>query len=1164
MPSFEYDRDEFLGPIGGLSHFKGETIPDLFYDGTYASLFRKNALDFPDYPFATFSAVNTTYTYSQLLHSATCFGAGLVQLGIPAGACIAVALPNSIDALTAQCSVLSSGYSGIWVNPAYGLDELTHSVSDVDAAAIVLPAAYAGTDKRPTLRQLAAALPNLTIIVSGLPSSSDPSVDPLDVALTPFCDVSLDPATSDAQFAALEAQAAAVTPDDTCLMSYTSGSTGTPKAVVHTHATVVNAALQMRTFRGFAPGPESQVHLSPTPMFFTAASIMTTHCAALSARHLVITPLPFNVAHVIQAIDRYQINFLVGVPATYLALFAHPDWAAVRDSPNFKPVQATVSAAPVSVELLNAMRREFGDCCRVSAGFGMTETGCLVTQARFDKMDLSELPGSAGMVCPNCEVRLCAEAAPTTPVPVGHKGEVQVRLPMLFKRYYRRPDLTAECFTDDGWFRTGDVGVFRPSGVLSIVGRLKDMIIRGGVNVFPPEIEAYIDRACRMPPLSVASSAVVGTAHPALGEVPVAFVVRSPGAPPINPTELEDGVIAALAESDLADFKRPTRVFPLQAFPRTGTGKISKPLLRKQLKDVLEAERLSSLHAAANAGDAPAYVPNTDAYAIATVFATALATKDPATGKETPLPLAAIAPDASFFGRLGGSSISASVAVLGLRDAFPDVPEAVFGFESFYATPTVAGVAARVAKAKAAAVAPAAENAGARVPNLPSPEEMKQFVDAAALPTNLLARIRALAPAPTGDAATKQDVLLTGATGFLGVFLLHDLLGRPDVATVHCVVRGSATQSPAQRLKARCERAGVPLSAADCRRVVCHDGDVSRPQLGLSDACYRAVVTDATQLGTVVHNAAVVHWTRPFAEMAAANVDAALYALEAAVNSPTTVARRLVFVSTISTAPTMADYAPNAAPVPARLRPLSPATVPYPRFGYATTKFAAEALLLSAIETNPTALAGRVSVLRPGFISSLSTPPHSANTDDYIARVVSACVSARCCPDWDDTTAADLVPVDAVAKAIIDASYLRATPANVANIVPPSPLPWRRVFEALRAAGFELPVRPYADWRAAIAAQGPANALYPLLAMFGRDSWVGKRGLRYEAGINLPSVNSTVDGFVAGEPTATDAYLASWIRSLISVGFLPAPEGSTVIVDASRRISRDSAAATAF
>ena len=360
--------------------------------------------------------------------------------------------------------------------------------------------------------------------------------------------------------------------DDLAALVYTSGTTGRPKGAMLTQGNLASNALTLREAWAFEAG---DVLLHALPIFHVHGLMVALHTAMLSACEVIFLER-FRASEVLACLP--DATVMMGVPTHYSRLLAHPSF----DTEACRRIRLFVSgSAPMTAALHRAVAERTG--CEVLERYGMSETLMITSNPYHGR----RVPGTVGFALPGVEVRVCADDG--GPV-VGQVGMVQVRGPNVGPGYWRRPDATTESRTAGGWLITGDIGRLDSAGRLTLEGRAADMIISGGYNVYPAEIEQALDgHPC------VAESAVVGLDHPDLGEAVVAFVVTV-DIELLAPAEATDDAVVigarppadqeALAAElkdalgDLARFKHPKRYVFVEGLPRNAMGKALKAELR--------------------------------------------------------------------------------------------------------------------------------------------------------------------------------------------------------------------------------------------------------------------------------------------------------------------------------------------------------------------------------------------------------------------------------------------------------------------------------------------------------------------------------------------------------------------------------------------------------
>jgi long-chain acyl-CoA synthetase len=346
-------------------------------------------------------------------------------------------------------------------------------------------------------------------------------------------------------------------------MTYTSGTTGHPKGAELTHENMLLNAVATRdmylpAMRG---GYEQDVALVTLPLFHSTAQTCLMNAGLLGGFRLVLLPR-FDPAVVLETMRREEVSFWIGVPTMYWALLAHVRQQQVDPAPIAKHLRLCVSGgAAMPHEVMRNFEAVFG--ARIVEGYGLSETSPV---ACFNQLHRPTKPGTVGQPVFGVEVR-CVDDEHRF-LPTGERGEIVIRGPNVMKGYYSRPEATEEAMRH-GWFHTGDIGTIDTDGYLTIVDRKKDMIIRGGFNVYPREIEEVM-----LTHPSVSLVAVIGIPDERLGEEVKAFVVRKPQA------AVTEGELMGWCREQMAAYKYPRHIEFREALPVSATGKI----LKRELK----------------------------------------------------------------------------------------------------------------------------------------------------------------------------------------------------------------------------------------------------------------------------------------------------------------------------------------------------------------------------------------------------------------------------------------------------------------------------------------------------------------------------------------------------------------------------------------------------
>ncbi|AZL57839.1 malonyl-CoA synthase [Tabrizicola piscis] len=457
-------------------------------------------------------------TYGDLLAETARMANALTKLGLVKGDRLLVQVDKCEAVLALYLACLRAGVVFLPVNPGYTVAETAHFLTDAEPALALVEEGRVGDISRKS--QNAMGLGSFLAIASQAESTY---VDPI-------CG-----------------------PDDLAAILYTSGTTGRSKGVMLSRENLASNAEALVGLWRFAEG---DVLLHALPVFHTHGLFVATNCVLFAGASMIFQR-SFSPDAVLAALPGATV--MMGVPTFYSRLLADPrlDRAACAHMRLF-----ISGSAPLSPATHAEWRARTG--MAILERYGMTETN-MITSNPYDG---DRRAGTVGMALPGVEVRVTG--ADGRPLPAGEAGSIEVRGPNVFGGYWRMPEQTAREFRD-GWFVTGDLGAFDAEGYLSILGRAKDLVITGGLNVYPAEVEAAIDD---LP--GVAASAVIGLPHADFGEAVVACVVPVPGA------TLEEGAMRDALRARLAAFKIPKRVLVLADLPRNAMGKVQKAELRRE------------------------------------------------------------------------------------------------------------------------------------------------------------------------------------------------------------------------------------------------------------------------------------------------------------------------------------------------------------------------------------------------------------------------------------------------------------------------------------------------------------------------------------------------------------------------------------------------------
>jgi len=463
--------------------------------------------------------------YEELDQTSARIAHALIAAGAARGDRVAVQCDKCWEALALYLACLRAGFVYLPLNTGYQKSELSYLFGDAEPSILVCR-----------------------------PESAD-RIAPLRPEAKVFTLASGEGTLVDAAAGRYESFETVVSqPDDLAAILYTSGTTGRPKGAMLSHRNLGSNASTLVDYWGFTRG---DVLLHALPTYHVHGLFVACHCVLLAgARMLWLAK--FDAAEVRALLPRATV--MMGVPTFYTRLLSLADFGAE----DCRSIRLFISgSAPLLPETFDEFRRRTGQA--ILERYGMTETGMNTS----NPLDGERIGGTVGPALPGISVRVVD--AEGRPAPPGVVGAIEVKGPNVFVGYWRMPERSREEFTADGYFRTGDMGELLDNEYLRIVGRAKDLIITGGLNVYPKEIEERIDA---MP--GVVESAVIGVPDADFGEAVAAVIVAKPGH-----TLTERSVVAAL-KAEIAGFKIPKRVHFVAELPRNAMGKVQKNVLRQQ------------------------------------------------------------------------------------------------------------------------------------------------------------------------------------------------------------------------------------------------------------------------------------------------------------------------------------------------------------------------------------------------------------------------------------------------------------------------------------------------------------------------------------------------------------------------------------------------------
>ena len=502
-----------------------------------------------------FRCAGQTLTYAQVDKLSRDFAAYLQgKLGVKEGDRIAVMAPNLLAFPIAFLGIIRAGAAQVNVNPLYTPRELEHQLNDAGVETILVFSGVSGT-----VAEVMAKTKLKTVITTGVGDGSgvqmpSPPVDPRLAGATTLADAL-------AEGAKLPFKPVELNGDDLLFLQYTGGTTGLSKGATLSHRNLIANTEQFKAFMpdNLRPGEEVIVTAIPLYHIFALMVNFITYFSVGADNWLV--PNPRDADAFIDTMKKARPTVFMGVNTLYAGLVAHPkskeiDWSRLR--------LAGGGGAAVIGAVSDKWLALTGTFIR--EGFGLSETSPIVS---FNPASVQNFTGTTGLPLPSTDVKLLDEE--NREVALGESGEICVKGPQVMSGYWKNPESNATTFTEDGYFRTGDVGVFDAKGLLKIVDRKKDMIIVSGFNVFPNEIEA-VATGCP----GVVECACIGVPDEKSGEAVKLFIVKAADA------ALTEADVIAFCRKELTGYKVPKIVRFIDALPKSTVGKI----LRRELRDL--------------------------------------------------------------------------------------------------------------------------------------------------------------------------------------------------------------------------------------------------------------------------------------------------------------------------------------------------------------------------------------------------------------------------------------------------------------------------------------------------------------------------------------------------------------------------------------------------
>jgi fatty-acyl-CoA synthase len=508
------------------------------------------------------------WTYSELKARSDELAAGLLGLGLKPGDRVGIWSPNCAEWTVAQFATAKAGLVLVNINPAYRTAELEHALRTVECRALITATRFKSSDYLAMLNSLA---PELAEDKDVLSSARLPSLrhvitigNQSHAGCTPFAVVS--GLADEAARQLLDSVAATIDPDSPVNIQFTSGTTGLPKGATLSHYNLINNAFFVGEATGIEPG--SRVCI-PVPLYHCFGMVMGNLGCLTHAATMVYPGESFEPATTLKAIHTEKCDVLYGVPTMFIAQLNHPEFKQYDVSSLRRGIMA---GAPCPVEVMKEVMSKM-HMSEITIAYGMTETSPVSFQSsRDDPVELRV--STVGRIQPHLEVKIIDLEGRT--VPRDEPGELCTRGYSVMLGYWNDEARTRQAVDADGWMHTGDLAIIDDDGYCRIVGRIKDMVIRGGENIYPREIEEFLHRHP-----DIQDVQVIGVPDEKYGEELCAWIVPRAGA------KLDEDAVRAFCRDQISHYKVPRYIRMVQGFPTTVTGKVQKFQMRERMIEEL-------------------------------------------------------------------------------------------------------------------------------------------------------------------------------------------------------------------------------------------------------------------------------------------------------------------------------------------------------------------------------------------------------------------------------------------------------------------------------------------------------------------------------------------------------------------------------------------------
>ena len=525
------------------SYAAGELEPVLLEE-TIGANFERTAAAHPDREALVEVASGRRWTWAELDRDVDALAVGLIRAGIGKGDRVGIWSPNCAEWTITQYACAKIGAVLVNINPAYRTHELGYALNQSGTRLLISAPSFRTSDYRAMIEEVIDTTPVEQVLYLGSPEWTDHNVSDPGVTLEQAMTWSLDP-------------------DDPINIQYTSGTTGYPKGATLSHRNILNNGYFTTELINLTH--EDRLCI-PVPFYHCFGMVMANLGCTSHGATMVIPAPGFDPEITLRTIAAERCTGVYGVPTMFIAMQNHPSFAE-HDLSTLRTGIMAGSICPVEV-----MKRCVSDMhmSEVSIAYGMTETSPVSCQTRADD-DLDRRTATIGRVHPHVEIKIVDPVTGET-VERGQTGEFCTRGYSVMLGYWDDPEKTAEAIDADGWMHTGDLAEMREDGYCNIVGRIKDMVIRGGENIYPREIEEFLYQHP-----DIEDVQVIGVPDQKYGEELCAWVKLRAGSDP-----LDADAVRAYATGRLAHYKIPRYVMVVEEFPMTVTGKIRKVQMREE------------------------------------------------------------------------------------------------------------------------------------------------------------------------------------------------------------------------------------------------------------------------------------------------------------------------------------------------------------------------------------------------------------------------------------------------------------------------------------------------------------------------------------------------------------------------------------------------------